>query len=301
MRHRKVGNKIWIPYTLLVVLLLASFEAVAKPTEDPPTHQLISRIIEKGQQNYKLSQDYGSYKRVVVKKLSKDGKVKKEETKVYRTTWIEGHPYGELIRINDRELTNNQKEKEAKRRSEFIKGIRTQDLKEILEYSSQDLHQKYDFTILPPDQDASYILAFGPKKEKLRQRSRLEKILNHMSGKVWVDGEYNLLRVEAKLTDSVSFGLGLFAKIENIELEYTQQEYEKAVLPASLFLRFKARVALFKKELQEVNTHFYDIFIKPEHIKPEPEASDSNIVFHPPLGRTQFTKGPELNTARIQP
>jgi hypothetical protein len=92
----------------------------------------------------------------------------------------------------------------------------------------------------------------------------MEKILNNMSGKVWVDAEYNLLRVEARLTDSVSFGLGLFAKIENIELEYTQQKYEQAWLPATLFLRFKARVALLKNELQEVSTHFDDIFVKPK-------------------------------------
>ena len=253
MRHLAVGNKIWIPYALLVLFL--SFETGANPPEVPPTQKLISRIIEKGQQNYKLSENYGSYKRVVVKKLTNDGKVKQEETKIYRTTWIEGHPYGELIRINDKELTKKQKEAEAKRRSESSKGIRTQDLKEILEYTGQDLYQKYDFAILPPDENASYILTFEPKQKKLQQRSRIEKILNHMSGKVWVDEEYNLLKVEAKLTDSVSFGLGLFAKIENIELEYTQQEYKQAVLPASLFLRFKARVALFKREAQQVSTH----------------------------------------------
>jgi hypothetical protein len=265
MRHLATGNIIWIPYTLLVVLLVVNFEGGANPTEEaPPTQELISKIIKQGQQNYKLSQNYGSYKRVVVKKLSKDGKVKKEETKIYRTTWIEDHPYGELIRINDKELTKKEKEKEAKRRSESIKGIRTQDLKEILEYTSQDLYQKYDFTILPPDQDASYILTFEPKKKKLRQRSRIEKILNHLSGKVWVDSEYNLLRVEARLTDSVSFGLGLFAKIENIELEYAQQKYEQAWIPSSLFLRFKARVAVVKKEIQEVSTTFYDIFGRPE-------------------------------------
>jgi hypothetical protein len=263
MMQLPAENKIRIPYAHLVVLLLLSFEAGANPVEPPPTQELLRGIVEKAHQNYKLSQDYGSYKRVVVKKLSKDGKIKKEETKIYRTTWIESHPYSELIRINDKELTKKQKEEEAKRRSEFIKGIRTQDLKEILEYTWQELYQKYDFTILPPDQDASYILTFEPKRKKLRQRSRLEKILNHLSGKVWVDAEYNLLRVEAKLTDSVSFGLGLFAKIENIELEYTQQKYEQARLPASLFLRFKARVALFKKELQEVSTRFYDIFVKP--------------------------------------
>jgi hypothetical protein len=263
MMQLAAENKIRIPYAHLVVLLLLSFEAGANPVEPPPTPELLRGIVEKAHQNYKLSQDYGSYKRVVVKKLSKDGKIKKEETKIYRTTWIESHPYSELIRINDKELTKKQKEEEAKRRSEFIKGIRTQDLKEILEYTWQELYQKYDFTILPPDQDASYILTFEPKRKKLRQRSRLEKILNHLSGKVWVDAEYNLLRVEAKLTDSVSFGLGLFAKIENIELEYTQQKYEQARLPASLFLRFKARVALFKKELQEVSTRFYDIFVKP--------------------------------------
>jgi hypothetical protein len=265
MRHLVIGNKIWIAYTLLMVLLVVNSEAGANPTEEaPPTQELISKIIKQGQQNYKLSQNYGSYKRVVVKKLSKDGNVKKEETKIYRTTWIEGHPFGELIRINDKVLTKKEKEKEAKRRSEFIKGIHSQDLKEILEYTSQDLYQKYNFTMLPTDKDVRYIITFEPKKKKLRQRSRVEKILNHLSGKVWVDSEYNLLRVEAKLTDSVSFGLGLFAKIENIELEYTQQEYEQAVLPATLCLRFKARVVLLKNELQEVNTHFYDIFVKPE-------------------------------------
>ena len=137
-------------------------------------------------------------------------------------------------------------------------------MKEILEYTSQDLYEKYNFTMLPPDKDATYLISFEPKKKKLRQRSRVEKILNHLSGKVWVDAGYNLLRVEARLTDTVSFGLGLFAKIENIELEYTQQKYEEAWLPATLFLQFKARVALFKNELQKVNTDFYDIFVKPE-------------------------------------
>ncbi len=265
MMHQAIGNKIWIRYTLLVVLLVVNLEAGANPTEEtPPTQELIKRIVEKGHQNYKFSHDYGSYKRMVVKELSKDGKVKKEESKIYRTTWIEGHPYGELIRINDKVLTKKEKEKEAKRRSEFIKGIPTQDLKEILEYTSQDLYQKYNFTMLPPNMDARYIITFEPKKKKLQQRSRIEKILNHLSGKVWVDAAYNLLRVEARLTDSVSFGLGLFAKIENIELDYTQQEYKHAMLPASLFLKFKARVALFRNELQEVHTHFYDIFVKPE-------------------------------------
>jgi hypothetical protein len=264
MRNLAIGNKIWIPFTFLVVQLVINLEVGANPTESPPTQALISRIIKQGQQNYKLSQNYGSYKRVVVKKLSKEGSVKNEETKIYRTTWIEGHPFGELIRINDKELTKKEKETEAKRRSEFIKGIRTQDLKEILEYTAQDLYQKYNFTVLPTDKDARYIISFEPKKKKLRQRSRIEKILNHLSGKVWVDAGYNLLRVEGRLTDSVSFGFGLFAKIENIELEYTQQEYKHAVLPASLFLKFKARVALLKNELQEVNTHFYDIFVRPE-------------------------------------
>jgi hypothetical protein len=265
MKYLAIGNKIWIPSTLLVVLLAVNFEAGANPTEEaPPTQEFIGRIIKQGQQNYKLSQNYGSYKRVDVKKLSKDGKVRKEETKIYRTTWIEGHPFGALIRINDKALTKKEEEKEAKRRSEFIKGIRTQDLKEILQYTSHDLFQKYNFTMLPTDKDARYVIRFEPKKKKLRQRSRIEKILNHLSGKVWVDEEYNLLKVEAKLTDSVSFGLGLFAKIENIELEYAQQKYEQVWLPESLFLRFRARVAVLKKEIQEVSTNFYDIFVRPE-------------------------------------
>jgi hypothetical protein len=272
MRQLAVENKIWFPYTLLGVLLLVCFEGGANTTEPASTQELLKRIVEKAQQNYKLSQNFGCYQRTQVKKLSKDGKVKQEETKTYRTTWIGGQTYAELIRINDRELTKKEKEEEAKRRSEFIKGIRTEDLKEIREYTWQELYQKYDFTILPPSQYASYILTFEPKKKKLQQRSRIEKILNHLSGKVWVDAEYNVLKVEAKLTDSVSFGLGLFAKIDNIELEYTQQQYEQARLPASLFLRFRARVALFKKELQEVSSRFYDIFVKPEHIKPEPAS-----------------------------
>ena len=257
-------NKIRFSFTFLAILLLLSFEARANAAEAAPTQDLITKIVEKGQQNYKLSQGYGSYKRVVIKKLSKDGKTKNEETNIYRTTWIEDHPYGELIRINDKELTKKQKEKEAKRRSEFIKGIHTRDLKEILEFTGHDLFQKYDFTMLPPDKDANYIITFEPKKKKLPQRSRMEKILNHLSGKAWVDRRYNLLKIEARLTDSVSFGLGLFAKIENIELKYSQQEYEQVVLPARLFLRFKVRVALLKKEFQEIDTQFYDIFAKPE-------------------------------------
>ena len=79
MKHLAIGNKIWIPYTLLVILLAVNFEARANPKEEaPPTQELISKIIKQGQINYKLSQNYGSFKRVVVKKFSKDGNVKKK-------------------------------------------------------------------------------------------------------------------------------------------------------------------------------------------------------------------------------
>lgn len=264
-----VKKRIGIHFRLLLMLALVSFEAGANCIATTSTNELLSKIVEKAKRNYKLSKHFGSYQSTQVKKLSKDDKIRQEETKTSRTVWIEDQSYSELIRINDKELTKKEKQEEAKRRTKFLKAIRTQKtenkayLKELLKYNGQQLYEKYDFRILPPDRDARFILTFEPKRKKLQERSRIEKILNHLSGKIWADEECNLLKVETKLKDTVSFGLGIFAKIENLEVEYTQQKYQQAWLPATLFRRFKARLAVFKNERQEVSTRYYDVFAKP--------------------------------------
>lgn len=126
MTERTVKKRIGIRFRLLLILVLVSFEAGANCIAAPSTKELLSKIVEKAQRNYKLSKHFGSYQSTQVKKLSKDDKIKQEETRTSRTTWIEDHPYSELIRINDKELTKKEKQEEAKRRTKFLKAIRTE-------------------------------------------------------------------------------------------------------------------------------------------------------------------------------
>jgi hypothetical protein len=164
--------------------------------------------------------------------------------------------------VNGKELDSDQQSEEAKRKKDFVKENKEKKktLREILSWN--DAFKKYDFQFLPPEDGIKYLISFKPKSEKLKERNVYEKILNHLFGKAWIDEQFNLIKAEAWLTESLRFGFGIFGKLDNIHFIYTQNNFEEVWLPTAFHLKYKARRFLFKDN-QEINTRFYDFYPRP--------------------------------------
>jgi hypothetical protein len=232
---------------------------------DPTAEALAKHMAQKIKQNIELGKEYGWYQKVAVTKFSGEGSISEKHERNYRSIWLQGRLYNELFQIDGRRLSPGEQTEESKRQDGFVSpanstakadGIQ-QELKSLEWW---ELPGKYDLTLLPADGAAKYVLSFRPKQIKLQERSRIERILNHMEGTVWLDEELNVLKAEARLVEPVRFGFGILANVENAQIEYTQQEHDHVRLPASLHVSWSARIALVSHRRQEIRVSWHDVY-----------------------------------------
>ena len=249
-------------FALLLLLLSLAIPAIGQAG----TKEVVAGMVEQVKKSVETDDDYGFKQELVVTKL-KDGKVDQKESRIYKTTWIDGHPYSELILINNQRLTPKQKSDEIQRKQTFVKCLKKGedrdsligDLKAVRWWEIAD---KYDFTMLEASEDAAFVLAFRHKQDPLQERNRVEKILNHLAGKIWLDADYNVLKAETWLNEPVKFAWGIF-KLDEMKAFFKQREMGEGYLPSALHLVFKAHAGFFRKEHQDITAQWIDVFQKP--------------------------------------
>jgi hypothetical protein len=246
---------------ILILLVAASGSGAG-----PDSHDLVKHIVDRALENDKASEEYGFHQQTVVKEFDSKGQLKKQETRTYQTAWIETKPYAELLKINDKPPGEKEKKEEAKRRQKFTESIHSkkkQDKDDDFNLTWENLSRKYEFTEIPSDGTAALVLHFEPKTGDLQERSKMEKVFNNVNGTVWADDQYDLVKAQTSLVRSVKFGLGLVAKLDKLDITYSQTRFENVCLPQHFRMKFNARIALFKTENQEVDISFSDYFHRP--------------------------------------
>jgi|GEM_PF-3997526 len=249
-------------------LILALFISVSLAAQTSPSNQKILNIVlQKARENEKMAAHFGFYQATTIRKLD-DGKVTSQDLKLYRLTWIQDQPYLELLKVNGREPDENTRKDEAARKLKFLKSMNKKEKDDDQEdnISWEDLYAKYDFQMLSAETPGQYVFSFKPKEEKLSERSRAEKVLNHVTGKLWVDDEFNIVAAEASLIDNVRFGLGILGNLEKLEIRYKQQSFDRVRMPSLLFIHFKARIALLKTEERQIQATYTDYFRRPDAV-----------------------------------
>src|SRR3546814_16826333 len=64
-----------------------------------------------------------------------------------------------------------------------------------------------------------------PKGLQPEGHNRFERILNQLSGKIWLDDDYNVLKAEARLTSPVRFAWGLLAGVDGADIPYARKQH----------------------------------------------------------------------------
>jgi len=264
---------------IVVIVVLVLFLPLSCLAEERLTdEQILKRIFDRVDRNEKRIDQFGFYQETLNKELKEDGSVKQEEKRIFRTTWVGDQRYGELIEINGKSLDAAQRKEEQKRRDKFLRETKDKrkEIKKDVEIAWKGLYDRFDFIPRPAEEQAFYVYSFHPKNKKLSERNRMEKVLNHVDGILRADENFNLLWVRAVLKESIRFGLGILAKLDTLELEYSLQQHEDVWLPASIRFKFEARVALVHWERQESVNRFYEIFPRPATGPASPSPTGSS-------------------------
>jgi hypothetical protein len=193
--------------------------------------------------------------------MNKDGEVEKTEKRTYRTIQLEGQRYYELIKFDDKALDSDKKKEEAKNREKFLKAVRKKEKPDDdgeNEITLNDLVEKYEFTQLPPEGDAAYVVSFKPRSGKLKERNRIERVLNHVAGTLWFSSDYNLMKGEATLLSEVEYGLGIIADVQELKVDYSQKKLNDVWLPETFNLQYKARIFV-KTKIRDIQTKYYNL------------------------------------------
>lgn len=242
-------------FLALLFNCLTQFKAAA--LNETSASQIVQKIVQRLQKNEGKALNYGYLEEALSKEFTDEGKLSEMKKRTYRIIWIENEQYAEMIRSDDKELTPKLKEEEQKRRNKFVSSLHKKQEDDEDDLTWQELFEKYDFQLLPSEGSSAYVIQFQPKERDLKERSRIEKIYNHLSGTIWADGDYNLLKAAATLTNGIRFGLGILGKVEDLQLNYIQQEFDQIWLPKMLNVHYKARI-LLRTRRHQLDVKFYD-------------------------------------------
>ena len=144
----------------------------------------------------------------VIEKLDNGGAVKEREERVYQAFSIEGTPYYKLIQRNGKPLSDKALKQEQEREREFRQRLAENKRKKDKDKAKDDddvafneeLVSKYRFEMVslePVNGRPAFLLAFEPKSKKLPVRRSMDRMLNKLAGKLWLDQEsYEISKVE---------------------------------------------------------------------------------------------------------
>ena len=252
-------------YALLLLLLL--IRPLSLAAENPlSAQQIVEKMAVRAEEMELAGEEWGFWQESVQKKLDNKNRIEEEKKKLRKTIWLEGKPYMELVKVDNKDLDAGERKEEAESKAKFLKALKDPKKKDSEDDDPtwKQLIQKYDYSLLPSDGQAAYLVSFRPKKSGVSERNRMDKIFNNLMGKLWIDENFHLIRATANLIRGLGFGLGLIAKLEKLEIDYRLQQIENVWLPSSLHLQFHARMMLFKSERQKATIRFFDPFRRPQ-------------------------------------
>jgi hypothetical protein len=239
---------------MAILLLAAGSAASEEPARPlPPADELVQRVLAREEQVDKRLQRSPRYlftQHSREERLDKDGAVTERTERVYRARLIDGQVYLRLEEKDGQPLRGEDAKKEAEREKKFRERMRRagadrkDDDDEVR--LNEELVSRYQFHVIgrePVGGREALVVTFLPRTNvKLPERRRMDKILNRLEGRVWVDAEtYSLVKVDMHLTEPTTLagGLGAVRSLDfQIELFAVDPE---TFVPKELRMAFEGR------------------------------------------------------------
>jgi hypothetical protein len=237
--------------------------------QDPA--EIIRRSIDRDFNNFDRLKNYTYQEREENREFDAGGRVKKTEVETRDILILGGRPYHRVIARDDKPLS----EKDARKEQEKMDRVASERENEsAAERAKRDkaraegrkflaeLPDAYSFRLVGEEAVSgkpAWIIEADPKTD-FRPKDARSKILSKVKGKVWIEkSEYQWVKAEAEVLDTLSFGLALFRLAPGGLLEFEQTRVNDEVwLPAHMLIRADARFAYVKKVRAEVEVNYRD-------------------------------------------
>jgi hypothetical protein len=244
---------------------LLVYAAAARAGDEPLTAPLpdarafLAEVRERLHTDDFLLDQYTFSERQTERRLDGDGNVKKVTSASYEVypSAEPGHTYRKLIERDGKPLPAEDLAKEDRKQAEKEARVSARSLEAQVERRSkeagavEELFRLYDIRIVGREavegRDA-ILVTFAPRPG-IETATRAGRILKKFSGRAWIDEkDRQLVRVEAELTDDLSFGFGVLARLKKGARALMQRRKvnDEIWLPAEAHFVGHARLFLVK-------------------------------------------------------
>lgn len=224
--------RIFVQLCLTCCLWLAASPLFAQPLTNvvyPPVENVLSNVVARYLLVSSQRESIYNYKQTtVIEELDSKGSVKERKEKYYDVKLVGGMPRAKLLLVNGKELTGkalkDEEEKDRKRAQRFDDKAKKGEDYEVL--VSRELVSRYVFQIQSREEyngRASWVLSFKPRSDDLPINKMQDRVLNKLSGLVWVDCEdFEVARADLHLSDRVTLLGGFAGALDIFDLELSR-------------------------------------------------------------------------------
>jgi hypothetical protein len=187
---------------------------------------IVQKAVDRGQQDQQGSvPDFIYRKSTVTEELDTTGKVKEHREKLYEISYRDGLSHTKLLQVNghapseadlkqqsDNEMSVRQLTGEKKKNGDNRENFLT-----------AELVARFDFTLVGTTNlngRTAYQVTFQPKNPPLPVHHMVDRLLNQLSGTIWIDSEeFEVARAEVSLGKEVNLLGGIIGSLK--KLSYT--------------------------------------------------------------------------------
>src|SRR5438309_7706473 len=231
----------------VVCLIATAAFAQSRPSPQDIMDRVVARV-HQDEQQAKEGKDLVATEHSVQEDLNEDGSVKERTEFVREPVLIEGKVFLRTVSRNGQPLTGKYARTEKQREDKFrehlhdMRKVNEDEIKLDREFFSRfDLTNEGDANV---NGRAAWIVGFEPKPGEKSERTRMEHVLNHVQGRIWVDErEYEIAKVDCTLTEPVSV-YGILGKVRKLDFKLEQIERGGFWSPLHLQIAFDARAVV---------------------------------------------------------
>ena len=211
----------------------------------PAASNVLARVLARGElvAHAPQTNHYTYEKRTVMAELDDQERVTKSTEKLFRVVLIGGLPFPHLVKVQGRELTAKELEKEDQRETAFRQRLTHVDLKKKAKrkegLATQELVDRFDFKVTGREMiagRATLVVTFAARAGA-PDKTMEDKVFQHVSGTVWVDEEEaEVTKLDAGVRGPIP--LGWFGAIGS--LHKFQATMERSRMPDGVWVNLKS-------------------------------------------------------------
>lgn len=245
----------WLSKVLMVFAMWLAAAWPGRAAENlPAVSNLLQRVVDRAQAVARAgaTNHYAYEKRSVSEELDDQERVLKSTEKHYRVDLIGGLPFPRLVKIQGRELTTKELEKESQRETAFRQRATRVDMNKKAKrqegLATPELIERFDFRVTQREVmegRPTLVMTFAPR-QGAPEKTMEDKVFQKVFGTVWVDEqEAEVTKLDASVRGPVP--LGWFGAVGS--LHKFQATIERSRMPDGVWVNRKSSFWIVARKL----------------------------------------------------